>query len=186
MAIVRVAGGYRSTVPGTPRNLSTTPGDAQVTLTWDPPTSNGGAIIDNYTVKCVELPEGSNTQSTNDGHVYSLDFTGLTNGESYTFQVSAHNAVGNGPYSAPTDPPVVPVLPIPAPDAPTNLSAWPGDEGLTVLLTYGSNGGSAITGCEYTLDGGLTYGSATLGSFLRVPAASLQSLTPPASLISRN
>ena len=40
-----------SAKPSAPRNLSATPGDAEVTLTWDPPSEDGGSAIERY-----ELP----------------------------------------------------------------------------------------------------------------------------------
>ena len=36
------------TAPGAPRNLTATPGDGEVTLTWDPPLSDGGTPIIRY------------------------------------------------------------------------------------------------------------------------------------------
>jgi len=83
------------TVPGTPTNLVATPGNNQVALSWTAP-SNGGSPITDYT---IEYRTGSNafavfshTPSTSTG----ITVTGLTNGVTYDFRVSAKNSVGTG------------------------------------------------------------------------------------------
>src|SRR5207244_1904260 len=83
-----------------------------------------------------------------------LVVTGLANGTSYTFTVTAHNAVGDGAASAPSGA----VTPRTVPDAPTGVSATPGNGQASVAFTDPvSNGGSAITSYTVTsLPGGLT------------------------------
>ncbi|NDC26057.1 MAG: adhesin, partial [Proteobacteria bacterium] len=39
------------TVPGAPTGVSGTSGNTQVSLTWDAPTSNGGALITDYAIQ---------------------------------------------------------------------------------------------------------------------------------------
>ena len=56
--------------------------------------------------------------------------TGLTNGTTYSYRVAAHNAGGDGPFSA-----VVSTVPGAAPSAPTNLSASPGNAMVTLSWT---------------------------------------------------
>lgn len=38
------------TVPSAPQNLQATSGDAQVTLTWEAPSSDGGSPVTNYRI----------------------------------------------------------------------------------------------------------------------------------------
>ena len=82
-------------VPAPPTNLTATPGDGQVTVTWDNPhnisirkyqySADGGATFHHM--------NGSGRNTT------SFTFTGLTNGEPYTLGIRASNLSGE---SAPT------------------------------------------------------------------------------------
>ena len=78
------------TAPTVPRNFQASAGDGRVVLSWSAPESNGGSAIIRYE---VSRDNGSTwlTASSNTSHT----FTGLTNGQSYTFRVRAVNAVGN-------------------------------------------------------------------------------------------
>ena len=77
--------------PGIPTNLLTVAGNGKVTLSWTPPSGNSS--IDYYIIyqNGVDI---SHTPAT------SVTITGLTNGESYTFTVAAHNAAGVGIQSS--------------------------------------------------------------------------------------
>ena len=75
--------------------------------------------------------------------------TGLTNGVTYPIQIRPVNANGTGTPSTVTN-----ATPATTPAAPTIDSVTSGDEQLTVAFTAGSDGGSAITDYEYSLDGG--------------------------------
>jgi hypothetical protein len=69
-------------------------------VTWTAP-SDGGSPITSYTVTpyAAGVPQQATTVSGNPPAT-SATVTGLTNGTSYTFTVSATNAVGAGPASA--------------------------------------------------------------------------------------
>ena len=79
------------TAPGAPRNLSGSPGDQQVTLTWDAPSSDGGSTITRYEYE-IDYSGAWMDADTDRRAVV----TGLTNGRRYTFAVRAVNAVGGG------------------------------------------------------------------------------------------
>jgi hypothetical protein len=93
------------TVPTAPRNPSAVAGNGQATVSFDPPSSNGGAAVTEYTVTSTP----GNVTKVGSGS--PLTVTGLTNGTNYTFTVKAKNSAGYGPPSVasnlvtPTAPP---------------------------------------------------------------------------------
>jgi len=74
--------------PGAPTIGTATAGDAQATISFTAPASNGGAAITSYT---MTSNPGNLTAS---GSASPLTVTGLTNGTSYTFTVTATNSIG--------------------------------------------------------------------------------------------
>jgi hypothetical protein len=101
------------TPPGAPAINSVTAGNAQATISFTAPNSDGGSPITMYTV--TSNPGGfigSGTTASDSITVY-----GLTNGTPYTFTVTATNRVGYGPASAPSNsvtPSMTPPVPVPA------------------------------------------------------------------------
>ena len=92
------------TVPGAPTSVSAVAGNAQATVSFTAPASNGGAAITGYTV--TSSPGGF----TATGSASPLIVTGLTNGTEYTFTVVATNSVGNSAASSASSP-VTPAVP---------------------------------------------------------------------------
>jgi uncharacterized protein (TIGR02145 family) len=82
------------TVPGAPTSPAATAGNAQATVAFTAPGSNGGSAITGYT---VTSSPGSFSAT---GASSPLVVTGLTTGTSYTFTVIATNAAGNSVASA--------------------------------------------------------------------------------------
>lgn len=78
-------------VPGAPTNVKAVAGDESATVSWDAPVKTGGKEIQAYIVTSNPAPTTGTTQSTT---ATSLEFTGLTNGTAYTFQVQAENDEG--------------------------------------------------------------------------------------------
>src|SRR5664280_2356244 len=145
-----------STVPGAPTIGTATKGNAQATITFTAPASNGGSAITGYTV--TSTPGGFFAT----GPASPLTVTGLTNGIAYTFTVIATNANGNSPASAASNS----VTPSTVPGAPTIGTATKGNAQASVTFTApASNGGSAIT--AYTVT------SNTGGFFATGPASPL-------------
>jgi subtilisin family serine protease len=126
-----------TSVPGAPTGLTATRGDRQVSLNWTAPASNGGSPIQSYTA--TASPGGATCSTAS----LSCTIAGLTNGTTYIFTVTATNAVGTGPASAP-----VSATPASVPGAPTGVTASTSrSKGIDLSWTApASNGGSAITG----------------------------------------
>src|SRR3989449_5214699 len=98
-----------STVPSAPQNLQAAAGNAQVSLSWTAPSSNGGSAITNY--KIYKSPRsGPETLLTTVGNVVSYTDGTVTNGQIYYYKVSAVNSAGESTQSneasaTPTAPP---------------------------------------------------------------------------------
>jgi PKD repeat protein len=91
------------TVPGAPTGLTASPGNAQISLSWTAPASNGGVNITSYRVYRGTASGGETLLTSGGcsglGAVLSCADTGLTNGQIYFYKVSAVNAIGEGPQS---------------------------------------------------------------------------------------
>jgi hypothetical protein len=85
---------FSATVPGAPSIGTATGGNAQATVTFTAPGSNGGSAITGYRV--TSSPGGI----TATGAGSPIVVTGLTNGTAYTFTVQAQNAIGFSAASA--------------------------------------------------------------------------------------
>ena len=105
-----------ATVPGAPGTPTATAGNAQATVSWTAPGSDGGSPITNYTVTSTP---GNKTCSKASAPL-SCTVSGLTNGVSYTFKVVATNGIGDGPASAASNS-VTPAVP-PAGDLFTGIT----------------------------------------------------------------
>jgi fibronectin type 3 domain-containing protein len=130
------------TAPGAPRGLTAAAGDAQVSLSWQAPGSNGGAAITGYRVY----------QGTSNKLVASVTGTGtpvknLTNGTAYSFKVTAVNKAGEGPASGAAS--ATPTAKVTKPGPPNGLTASPGNGKVTLSWKApGSDGGTGISGYE--------------------------------------
>ncbi len=142
------------TLPGAPTGVTATPGTGSVAVTWSAAPANGAAVT-GYTV--TSSPGGQTCTTATLGCTVS----GLTNGTSYTFTVTATNLAGTGAASAASSA----ATPATVPGAPTGVSATPGNASASVSWTApGSNGGAAITGYTATASpGGATCTTAALG-----------------------
>lgn len=84
------------TPPGAPRSLRATPASGQATFHFDPPLSDGGQPIIDYTLRCSD--GATTTSETGAG---SPMLMALTDGVTYRCRVQARNQTGSGPESEP-------------------------------------------------------------------------------------
>lgn len=108
---------------------------ATASVSWAPGANNGAPITD-FTV----------TWNGGEGHqscavVTSCTITGLKNGDEYTFEVIAKNAVGDSDPSAPS-PAITPDV---TPDQPAAPSGTSGDKQVALAWTAPTNDGTPIT-----------------------------------------
>ena len=146
---------YGTSAPSAPSNVATpgavpsqpgigyaVAGDGSADVYFDPSTDDGGSPITGYTV--TSSPGGL----TASGTTSPITVSGLTNGTSYTFTVTATNGLGTSSPSGST----TAVTPTGAPDAPTIGTATAGVGSATVSFSPPAN------------DGGLTIESYTVTS----------------------
>ncbi|QJR11378.1 hypothetical protein DSM104443_02453 [Usitatibacter rugosus] len=128
------AGGRQVTLtavglPSAPTGVGGSAGNANATISYGVPLSNGGLTITGYTVICNP---GAITVTVS---TLSRNFTGLVNGTPYTCTVAAVNAAGTGPASAPVT--VTPTL--------LNVTG-PDPDGVGVVTAALAGGGG---GCSF-------------------------------------
>lgn len=140
--------------PGAPTGLTATGGDGRVDLAWTAPTWTGGTPAQGHHVE-VSADGGTTwtTASASASSATTWTVTGLTNGAPYLFRVSATNATGTGPASAPAA-----GTPYTVPGAPALTGVVATNR--TLVLSVGApatDGGSPVTGYRASVDGGLTW-----------------------------
>jgi len=145
---------YAPTPPSMPLGLNATPGDANVTLDWTEPVSDGDSPITNYRIYRGTTPGGEVFLTEIGTETTHLDL-GLINGQTYYYTVSAVNGVGEGPQSDEAS-----ATPATFPSEPQNLRATPGDELATLSWDPpASDGGQPII--NYRIFKGTTSGGET-------------------------
>ena len=117
--------------PSVPIIGTATAGNAQATVNWTPAA---GGIATSFSVKVLDAAGAQvGVVQTAGAGATSLVVTGLTNGTTYQFQVSATNAEGTSLFSASSNAvtPVAPVVQV-VPGAPTIGTSVAGDAQVTV------------------------------------------------------
>ena len=156
-----------ATVPGAPTGGTATAGNAEASVAFTAPASDGGSAITSYTVTATDTTTPANGGQTATGAASPLVVTGLTNGDSYTFTVTATNGAGTGLASSPSNAVVPDTVPGPRPSSPpppaTPRPRWPSPPrprtGVGHHLLHGdrpdsttpANGGQTVTGAASPL-----------------------------------
>ena len=141
-------------VPAAPTIGTAVAGDTQVSVAFTAPVNTGGSSITGYTVTPNPLDVAPVS-----GAASPIVVTGLTNGQSYTFTVTADNVAGTGPASAasnPVTPKATQIITFNNP-GPRNFGTSPtvsatSDSGLSPTFTS-----STTTVCTITPTGALTF-----------------------------
>jgi fibronectin type 3 domain-containing protein len=118
--------------PAIPTGLTATASNGQVNLAW-----SASASATSYNVKRSTTTGGPYTKISSPATTNFTD-TGLTNGTTYFYVVSAVNATGESANSAQAS--ATPVAPTQAPATPTGLTANAGNA--QVLLTWNASAGA--------------------------------------------
>jgi hypothetical protein len=133
-------------VPGAPTDVSAEADSLSAIVRWTAPASDGGGAITSYTVTpFIGAAAQSSTQVSGSGTRARI--TGLTNGTSYTFRVTASNSAGSGSASGASNA-VTPKRSILELATPPTVDA--GDSSATVLgVKFTSDVAGSITGIRF-------------------------------------
>ncbi len=157
-----------SPVSGTPATVPTQPvitavprGNATMSVSFTE-AGDGGSAITSYQYST----DGGVTWQTASGTSSPLTITALStngttpiaNGTEYPVEIRAVNTVGDSLASSPVE-----AAPATVPGAPT-VVLTPGNGVISVATTVTNDGGSAITGIDYSLDGTTWLSTGTTGS----------------------
>ncbi|MBL4596255.1 MAG: fibronectin type III domain-containing protein, partial [Robiginitomaculum sp.] len=148
-------------VPSAPTNLTATPGNTQVLLSWTASTG-GGVPLTDYIIEYSD-DAGTNWTVFADGTstIANTIVTGLTNGLEYQFRVHAINSVGDSDDSNPVTeiPYTLPDAPFFDPDPTLNQGAARGPADAKLSWTAPANNGRTITDyiVEISSDAGSTW-----------------------------
>lgn len=123
------------TKPSVPTNVKATAGNGQATVTW---TASTGSPT-SYTVTSSPGSLKANSTGT------TATVSGLTNGTSYTFTVTATNSAGTSAASVPSNSVTPSGTPTGVPGVPTNVTAKPGNRQASVKWTAPTSGGTATS-----------------------------------------
>ncbi len=139
-----------STAPGMPLSLMATAGNAQVTLAWNEPVSDGGSTITSYEYR-YQMAGGSwsNWMDTTPALSRTVTIDSLTNESAHNFEVRAENAIGAGAIATASATPMSTVPGIPTglgvtSTGPTEITlGWTAVDGATGYdLQRRTNGGT--------------------------------------------
>jgi titin len=154
--------GTPATNPSAPSGLEVTSGNRYLLVSFTA-GSNGGSAITNYE---YSTDGGSTwrsalTTSTPITITVTSDTAAtIANGTAYAVKIRAINAVpGVGAASSDTS-----ATPSTNPGAPGNVVATYGSKSIAIEFEEGSNGGSDISGYEYSTDGGATWRMRDVGN----------------------
>ena len=127
-----------ATVPDAPAKPTVARGNAKITVTFTPRSSNGSPTT-SFTATCNGV--NSSSHASVSGSDSPIVVTGLTNGVRYTCSVTATNGVGTGPHS----PASAEVVPATVPGTPGTPTITRGVGQIVVRFSAPPTNGSPIT-----------------------------------------
>ncbi len=137
-------------VPASPTGVTAAAGDRSATVSWRPRYYPGDVTAYRVTARG---PGDEVRTVTADAGATSLVVDGLTNGDSYIFDVVALNDHGSSQPSAASNS----VVPAGVPTQPSAVTATRGDRSATVTWTQAEGNGAPVTGYTVTSSpGGIT------------------------------
>ncbi len=131
--------------PGVPGGLTATPGDSNISLTWNP--VSGAQSYNLYYKQGAGVTMANGTRLS--GITAPWDVTNLANGQLYSFILTAVNSVGESSPSLEVD-----QAPQGLPAIPTNLTAAPSDG--QIALTWDAVSNATSYNIYYSLFPGVT------------------------------
>jgi len=115
-------------LPSAPSHLVAKAGDVRISLTWDPPASDGGSELLGYRVyRGLSTISRVLLQELQDVGGFHEDSIGLVNGDTYYYTVTAFTLIGEGPTTE-----LANATPFGRPGAPSSVEATAGN-GLVIL-----------------------------------------------------
>lgn len=91
---------YGTGAPEAPQHVTAAFAAGRAALTWSPPSNDGGSPVTGYRIHRIAAGTAPVLAATLAGAAQRWDVSGLTVGASYSWTVTAVNALGNSPASA--------------------------------------------------------------------------------------
>jgi hypothetical protein len=159
--------------PATPTGLTATAGNAQVGLSWSAAANAASYNIKRATVSSGPYSTVGTTTST------SFTNTGLTNGTTYYYVVSAVNAVGESANSAQVS--ATPTAPV---GNTLTFTSLPTEDGRVLESSEGSNSGGSTNSADATVEALRTGDDASDRQFKSVLSFDTSSIPDGATILS--
>jgi hypothetical protein len=110
-ATLAIGGAQAVSPPDAPTAASAIAGQGMADVSWSAPVADGGSPISSYRVTATDTTTTTRGGQSVSGSTSPLTVTGLAPGDSYAFTVTATNAAGTSPASAPSNTVTIPKAP---------------------------------------------------------------------------